>query len=266
MPKSTWTFPINGTYHQTQGFGEGALPYPFIPSGKHDGYDFGSPRGTPIVAPDAGVITKTYELALPGQGGYGNEIRILTNADQEGFFYDHVFGHLLKVFVKLGDKVVRGQLLGLINSTGYSSGDHLHWGVRLVKQGTTLGMTTKVYLNDIYTLMDYDNMFYGYFDHGKLFKDSPKEIYPVDNRYNQPYSPTREWLWKIRHEKYAKSRVAKALIPYDDRIMKAAVYGFWNIEVLIDPAMIAVYYQITKPEFERIKRLGRSEGWATDAR
>lgn len=86
---------------------------------KHNGLDFAAPRGTPIYATGNGVVTKSKQVR-----GYGNEILI-----DHGFSYETRYCHLHKRLVKVGDKVVRGEIIGEVGSTGKSTGPHLHYEV-----------------------------------------------------------------------------------------------------------------------------------------
>jgi len=99
--------PVNGPI--TSGFG-------MRKRGMHYGTDFGVPVGTPIVAPEDGVVWQA------GWGGdAGNMVAINSGNVQ------HKLMHLSQVKVKPGEKVKKGQVVGLSGNTGYSTGPHLHW-------------------------------------------------------------------------------------------------------------------------------------------
>lgn len=86
----------------------------------HNGVDLPSPTGTPTYATFAGKVrTATYTK------GYGNLV-ILRHANGLETYY----GHLSKIGVKVGDWVEAGQQIGLIGSTGRSTGPHLHFETR----------------------------------------------------------------------------------------------------------------------------------------
>ena len=87
----------------------------------HAGMDIDGERGDQVVAPAGGVITKAG-----WQGGYGNMIEI-----DHGNGLATRYGHLSKIEITEGDKISRGQLIGLIGSTGRSTGPHLHYELRL---------------------------------------------------------------------------------------------------------------------------------------
>jgi murein DD-endopeptidase MepM/ murein hydrolase activator NlpD len=86
----------------------------------HSGVDLAAPTGTPVSAPGAGVVTFAN-----WSGGYG----LLVTVDH-GKGMQTRFGHLSRLMVSTGQKVARGQLLGLVGSTGRSTGPHLHYEMR----------------------------------------------------------------------------------------------------------------------------------------
>lgn len=86
----------------------------------HAGIDFTAPRGVDVYATADGVVESvTREI-----WGYGQHIII-----NHGNGYKTLYGHLSKFKVKRGQKVTRGQLIGLVGSTGKSTGPHLHYEV-----------------------------------------------------------------------------------------------------------------------------------------
>jgi len=90
-------------------------------SWRHNGVDIGNKVGTPIYAADSGVVT----IAQGGyNGGYGITILI-----DHGGGKKTRYGHLSKLFVKVGDEVAKGENIGAMGSTGRSTGPHLHFEV-----------------------------------------------------------------------------------------------------------------------------------------
>ncbi len=87
----------------------------------HSGMDIDGEKGDMIVSPANGLI-----VTAGWQGGYGYLIEI-----DHGNGLTTRYGHLSKLAVKQGDRVQRGQLIGLIGSTGRSTGPHLHYELRL---------------------------------------------------------------------------------------------------------------------------------------
>lgn len=112
---SIW--PVKGPI--TSRFGPRISPF----TGKkafHSGLDIGSPRGREIRAPASGkVVVAAFDARM------GKFIRI-----DHGFGMETTYGHLSKILVKYGKKVNRGDLIGLVGSTGkFSTGPHLHYQV-----------------------------------------------------------------------------------------------------------------------------------------
>jgi len=88
----------------------------------HEGMDFSAPVGTEIYATGNGTVVVAGRDA---QGGYGNQVWI-----DHGFSYRTVYAHLSRVFVKPGQKILRGQIIGYVGNTGKSTSPHLHYEVR----------------------------------------------------------------------------------------------------------------------------------------
>jgi murein DD-endopeptidase MepM/ murein hydrolase activator NlpD len=87
----------------------------------HSGLDIAAPEGTPVVAADRGEVLKAYW----NKDGYGGLIII---AHPSG--YETWYGHLDSFDVDQGQQVKRGEQIGLMGSTGFSTGSHLHFEVR----------------------------------------------------------------------------------------------------------------------------------------
>ena len=103
----------------------------------HEGIDFTAAVGTPIYATGDGVITE----AEYNSGGYGNKIIV-----NHGYSYETVYAHLSKIKVKVGQKVKRGEVIGLMGNTGKSTAPHLHYEVH--KAGTPMN-PIYFFFNDI---------------------------------------------------------------------------------------------------------------------
>lgn len=88
----------------------------------HTGVDISGQNGVPVYATGDGIILRTDASS----GGYGNCIRI-----NHGYSYQTVYAHLSKMLVVPGQIVKRGQLIGLVGSTGRSTSPHLHYEVRI---------------------------------------------------------------------------------------------------------------------------------------
>jgi murein DD-endopeptidase MepM/ murein hydrolase activator NlpD len=92
---------------------------------RHKGIDFSGPKNTKIYATADGIITNTKD----SRRGYGKEIII-----SHKFGYSTRYAHLNEILVKKGQKIQRGELIGLMGNTGRSTGTHLHYEVRLNKR------------------------------------------------------------------------------------------------------------------------------------
>lgn len=107
-------WPINGT-----------LTSPFCESRAwescHPGIDIAAPTGTPIRAADGGTV----RIAGP-TGGYGNYTCIQHTATLSS-----CYGHQSRINVRVGQSVSKGDIIGLVGSTGFSTGPHLHFEVRI---------------------------------------------------------------------------------------------------------------------------------------
>lgn len=115
----------------SQGFGPSALPIEAAYAGFahfHTGIDLADPLGTPVFAAADGVALQAGPMTDQSGDlvGYGNYV-ILQHADGLRTLY----AHLMTWTVKPGEAVKRGQLVGLVGSTGNSTGPHTHFEVRV---------------------------------------------------------------------------------------------------------------------------------------
>lgn len=111
-PTGTYIKPCSGSFSSGYGRRWGRT---------HTGVDLAAPAGTPIYAADGGTVT----YAQYNASGYGNLIKISHGGSTETYY-----GHCSKILVSVGDKVAQGQLIGLVGSTGRSTGNHLHFEIR----------------------------------------------------------------------------------------------------------------------------------------
>ncbi len=87
----------------------------------HEGLDIATPYGQPVQAPSDGVVV------FDGvEGGYGKVLVI-----DHGYGVKTRYGHLSEIFVRLGDRVQRGERVAAVGNTGKSTGPHLHYEVRV---------------------------------------------------------------------------------------------------------------------------------------
>jgi murein DD-endopeptidase MepM/ murein hydrolase activator NlpD len=115
--------PVDSAY-LTSGFGVRSDPFR-ARAAMHPGIDLAGPLGTPVYATADGVVDRSEW----NNGGYGNLIEI-----DHGQGIQTRYGHLSQRIAQPGQRVHRGDLIGLMGSTGRSTGSHLHYEVRLAGQ------------------------------------------------------------------------------------------------------------------------------------
>ena len=94
----------------------------------HNGLDIAAPTGTDVLAVADGVVAYVGE----DPAGYGRYVRIWHDgANWDGHTFHTFHAHLSQTMVERGQRVQRGQVIGLVGSTGRSIGPHLHFEVRL---------------------------------------------------------------------------------------------------------------------------------------
>ena len=103
----------------------------------HYGMDFSAPTGTEIFATGDGVVVKVRRSYT----GYGRHIVI-----RHGFGYETLYAHMSKTLVVKGQKVIRGETIGLVGNTGTSVAPHLHYEVS--KDGEKVN-PAHYYFNDL---------------------------------------------------------------------------------------------------------------------
>lgn len=88
----------------------------------HTGVDLTAPTGTKIYAAGDGIVFK----ASGSGGGYGNIVKV-----NHGFGYVTFYAHMHKIYVRPGQRVKRGDVIGTVGNTGLSTSSHLHYEVRI---------------------------------------------------------------------------------------------------------------------------------------
>jgi len=94
----------------------------------HTGIDIVAEKGTPVIAPAAGVVTGSYFELM-----YGNRVEMDLGRNENGRFVKAQFLHLKKRLVQKGDTVSRGQQLGTLGATGLLAAGipHLHYEIQV---------------------------------------------------------------------------------------------------------------------------------------
>jgi len=128
----TWTQPVLAAI--VSGFRTESRP-------DHDGVDLGAVRGTPIRAASAGVVARVRCDIEPESYGCDRDGSPNTpgcgyymDIEHPGKIYSRYCHMLTPPYVAIGNQVVAGQVIGLVGSSGHSSGPHLHFEVHLGDQ------------------------------------------------------------------------------------------------------------------------------------
>lgn len=191
----------------------------------HNGLDLRAPIGTEVYASCDGKM----EFTRGGQG-YGNEARIYNP-----YGYEVIYAHLSD-FIGESREVKAGERIAFSGNTGFSTGPHLHFGLRRFTE-TSDGSRQ---------VQDGGNGYKGGIDPTPFFAEDPF-LLPVDKQYGlTPMTPgvpselewykTNAWyIWKFRR-------------PMTTRMMKALRYGFWDLRTVLDDSMVDVWQQMHKPE------------------
>ena len=87
----------------------------------HSGVDISAPPGRPVQSAATGVVVKTEQY-----GPLGRSVHV-----SHGFGRTTVYGHLSRVLVTPGQRVARGETIGLVGNTGRATGFHLHYEVEV---------------------------------------------------------------------------------------------------------------------------------------
>lgn len=118
-------FPVMG--HAVTSSAFGWRRHPLLQSWMmHAGRDLAAPEGTPVVAARSGVV-----LSSGLAGGYGLAIEIEHQRPHRRTLY----GHLSELYVRAGERVRQGEVIGRVGSTGLSTGPHLHFELRRAERG-----------------------------------------------------------------------------------------------------------------------------------
>ncbi|MHA4839333.1 M23 family metallopeptidase [Sphingopyxis sp. MSC1_008] len=117
--RQTFRWPVTG---RLSGFFGSQRVYQGKPGSYHSGTDVAVPAGTPFVAPADGVVVLAASAPFTLEGN-------LLIVDH-GMGLSSAFLHCQRLDVKVGDRVVQGQVLGTVGRTGRATGPHMHWGLK----------------------------------------------------------------------------------------------------------------------------------------
>lgn len=244
MQKIKLQLPVKDIF-VTQGFGLNYLDfYKKMGMKGHNGTDFRARRGCPILAAHDG---KVIYSARDGGGGISV---ILFNKKER---YKTIYYHNLKNKVKVGQTIKAEDLMALANNTGkYTTGDHLHFGLKLTdKNGVTINK---------------NNGYRGAINPEPYFKKN----WDKSNAYHR-YGRKRSWLaeywlrfapqnidnqWansgRWIHRQLAKIGLHTSL---SGEQVNGIIYGGWSFDTIINPSMYVSHWGwLKKDEFLNGKR------------
>jgi len=113
--------PFNGSFRITQHFGARYAWYIKIAGYPHNGIDYATPMNTAILACDDGEIV--YADNTPDADGLGINIKHKWGISQ--------YWHFKRITAKLGAKVKKGEIIGYSGRSGWATGPHLHFGIKV---------------------------------------------------------------------------------------------------------------------------------------
>ena len=192
-------------------FEQGKMSVPY-----HPGIDFRAKDACPLYAANSGKITRS---GVYSDGGIG--IRI------QGDGFSTFYYHLKNTLVNIGDNVEAGQLIGYCDNTGKATtGSHLHFELEV--GGKTIDPSP------------YFTASYNGFSIGNKDWDKPRA-------YHRYY---REAKRNLANEMKVALYISRRLKRLPNNVeINAAIWGGWDIEAIINPAMFEIYSQLKKDEF-----------------
>lgn len=232
MDKIELTLPVRDV-RVTQPFGVNYVDfYKGMGMPGHNGLDFRARRRFPIFAAHTGRITMAGK---DGDGGIG----IVIEKSIKGNGYKTIYYHLDECLVKTGDRVQAGNKIGYSDNTGrYTTGDHLHFGMKFLENGH---------------VKDYDNGFYGAVDPSPYFANKYGKFWYKPAAYHR-YGRKQEWLaeFKMRFKNAwlhrQLNKIGLITRVFDTEFINALVYGGWDYEAVINPAMYDNWSNLTKTQ------------------
>ncbi len=168
-----------------QGYGENVALYLAAVGAKgHPGIDVAMPEGTPVLASHDGTVIEIKDTPT----GYGKHIRLVSPQLPDGTYYYTVYGHLGDIFIKVGQEVKAGDVMGSESNTGFvisggnqywgnapsGKGVHLHFGLRILKDAEAGHQES--YRGKSYSIINYENGLFGYIDPMPFFRETMKTI------------------------------------------------------------------------------------------
>jgi len=118
--RQNWLWPVIGYTTISSPYGLRTDPVTGEPGMFHDGIDIPAPRDTPVFAIQSGTVIQV----TTSSSGYGNLVRLQHDGGMQS-----LYAHLSEIGVRRRQKVLKGEVIGWVGSTGKSTGPHLHFGM-----------------------------------------------------------------------------------------------------------------------------------------
>lgn len=218
--------PVRDVYI-TQPFGANYLNfYKKLGLDGHNGIDFRARRGCDVYAAHDGIV-----LFAGTDGGGGVQVIIWNKAQN----FKTIYYHLLDIGDKIhtGIKVTAGEFIGTADNTGiYTTGDNLHFGMK--------------FTDDKGNTVDSNNGYGGAVDPAPYFINEYGDHWDKPSAYHR-YGRPQEWFteFKMRfknfwlHRQLLKTNQLYKI--YDTEFINALVYGGWDFETVMNPAMWEIW-------------------------
>lgn len=195
----------------------------------HNGVDLDIMNGCPIRAMHDGIVHTTEK------DGYGGlYLELITEDGIKSRGYKTIYGHLKRFIASKGMEVKAGDIIAEGDNTGLSTGSHLHAGVKEVWIGKTL---------------NHDNGYFGALD-PELFLVKGWDDRPAKLRYGLPRT-WQSYQQEIKIMGYL-TKILKRLPTWE--MINACVYGYWDKDAILNPAMEYNWAYLTKPGFLKGER------------
>ena len=227
-----------------QRFGENLLPlYKNIGLLGHNGLDLYCPTGTPIRACFSGIVS----VASIANVGYGVEVRLESDEfeiEGQKMKLEAIYGHNLRFLVQEGQRVNEGQIISYSDNTGYSTGPHLHFEIRVK------------YEESGFYFRDYNNGYFGAIDPEPLLTSSPPNTDFLIKDVSQKYG-FKQNTWLERKIRFftpsihiALSKVKRAPLSLTNDEVNALAYGGWSIQEVLNDTDFPKRSRMTRTTFQ----------------
>lgn len=211
----------------------------------HNGIDFKARNGCPVYAAHSGKVL--FE-GKDGDGGVSIVLwnKIASSIDNE--LYKTIYYHLKETIVKIGQDIIVGDKIGLANNTGkFTTSDHLHFMIKMTDgRGNTINLE-----NGYKGAMDPSFYFPKNWDRSRAYHRYGKERSWLAEYYLRfaPQNIVNRWTEAGRYLHKRMLRMGYASPVLSGEQVNAILYGAWDADAILNPAMYENWSQLTKAEY-----------------